>query len=527
MQVDLQHTIAPQAADRLYRAQSDYYAAKNVEVTDRLPSYAGLPSRYQLVGVLGNGTFSTVYRAIDLTTNTNVAVKVVHVGDQHHDNVLNPVMRNQHRSTERASILQEVQIMRNLRHPNIVQLLDFIETQEFCYLVMEMVNGGELFDQIIRLTYMSEDLSRHIIRQVAEGIRFMHLECGIVHRDIKPENLLFEKIDTEPSDVFQRKPYDEESKVDEGKFVPGVGGGGIGRVKLADFGLSKIVWQQSTKTPCGTVGYAAPEIVRNEQYSLSVDMWALGCVLYTLLCGFPPFYDESIKNLSEKVSHGDYTFLSPWWDDISFEAKDLVAKLLCVDVEERLTIAQFFEHPWIKNEKQPSPKMPVSLAKCKAKTWSQLSKDMSVDSPLLASLHGNDRYDYEPIMSPINKVHLGQAFDVSFAVHRIEEEMRQARRMNELALPPPHQSGDSTANDAAAANERYGRLAAKVILDKHNARKKRSRKAAATVPRGGDEFNLSIDGATILQRRKRVHESLPLPMDASANVLPSEGHTQA
>lgn len=134
--------------------------------------------------------------------------------------------------------------------------------------------------------------------------------------DIKPENLLFDKIPIIPSKNPVQRPYDEE-KEDEGEFIPGVGGGGIGRVKIADFGLSKIVWDEQTMTPCGTVGYTAPEIVKDERYSKSVDMWALGCVLYTLLCGFPPFYDESINVLTEKVARGYYTFLSPWWDDIS------------------------------------------------------------------------------------------------------------------------------------------------------------------------------------------------------------------
>lgn len=135
-------------------------------------------------------------------------------------------------------------------------------------------------------------------------------------RDIKPENILFDAIPIIPSKVPKTRPYDEE-KEDEGEFLPGIGGGGIGRVKIADFGLSKIVWNEETMTPCGTVGYTAPEIVKDERYSKSVDMWALGCVLYTLLCGFPPFYDESINVLTEKVARGYYTFLSPWWDDIS------------------------------------------------------------------------------------------------------------------------------------------------------------------------------------------------------------------
>jgi serine/threonine protein kinase len=133
--------------------------------------------------------------------------------------------------------------------------------------------------------------------------------------DIKPENLLFERIPIIPSrDPIIRQ--NDEEKEDEGEFVPGVGGGGIGRVKIADFGLSKVIWNEETMTPCGTVGYTAPEIVKDERYSKSVDMWALGCVLYTLLCGFPPFYDESINVLTEKVARGYYTFLSPWWDDV-------------------------------------------------------------------------------------------------------------------------------------------------------------------------------------------------------------------
>lgn len=178
------------------------------------------------------------------------------------------------------------------------------------------MEGGELFHQIVKLTYFSENLARHVILQVAQGIRYLHEERGVVHRDIKPENLLFERIPIIPSKNPIVRPYDEE-KEDEGEFIPGVGGGGIGRVKIADFGLSKVVWNEETMTPCGTVGYTAPEIVKDERYSKSVDMWALGCVLYTLLCGFPPFYDESINVLTEKVARGYYTFLSPWWDDIS------------------------------------------------------------------------------------------------------------------------------------------------------------------------------------------------------------------
>lgn len=218
---------------------------------------------------------------------------------------------------------------------------------------MELCQGGEIFHQIVRLTYFSEDLSRHCIRQVAQGIRYLHEEKGVIHRDIKPENLLFVPIDfierVTPS-VTTHVYDDEDPKEDEGEFIAGIGGGGISHVKIADFGLSKVVWDQQTRTPCGTVGYTAPEIVTDQRYSKSVDMWALGCVLYTMLCGFPPFYDENIKTLTEKVSRGEYTFLSPWWDDISDPAKDLIEHLLCVDPEARYSIDEFLEHPWMKTE---------------------------------------------------------------------------------------------------------------------------------------------------------------------------------
>lgn len=168
-------------------------------------------------------------------------------------------------------------------------------------------------------------------------------------RDIKPENLLFDPIPFHPrKSAAPPVPPGDEDKEDEGEFIESIGGGGIGRVKIADFGLSKVVWDQHTMTPCGTVGYTAPEIVRDERYSKSVDMWALGCVLYTLLCGFPPFYDESIEVLTQKVAKGQYTFLSPWWDPISEEAKDLIGHLLCINPEERYTIDQFMKHPWMK-----------------------------------------------------------------------------------------------------------------------------------------------------------------------------------
>ncbi|KAI8883747.1 Pkinase-domain-containing protein [Backusella circina FSU 941] len=244
--------------------------------------------------------------------------------------------------------------MRNIQHKNIVRLVQFSESDDYYFLVLELCDGGELFHRIVDLTYFSEDLARHVITQVAEGIRYLHEVVGVVHRDIKPENILFERIPITKRDNPENL-FDDEEKIDEGIFTEGVGGGGIGTVKIADFGLSKVIWDNSTLTPCGTVGYTAPEIVRDQKYSKSVDMWAIGCVLYTILCGFPPFYDESIRALTHKVARGEYTFLSPWWDPISPAAKDLIQHLLCVDPEKRYSIEQFFQHPWVTKSEFPPP----------------------------------------------------------------------------------------------------------------------------------------------------------------------------
>lgn len=186
-------------------------------------------------------------------------------------------------------------------------------------------------------------------------------------------------------------------------------------------------------TPCGTVGYTAPEIVKDERYSKSVDMWALGCVLYTLLCGFPPFYDESIQVLTEKVARGQYTFLSPWWDDISKPAQDLVSHLLTVDPEKRYSIQQFLNHPWIRQSNEETyaaadaPPLATPLfARQKEYGFNTKFADQTpqenISSQLLETPGGGQRrVDFR---SP-GAVNLREVFDVSYAVHRQEEETKR------------------------------------------------------------------------------------------------------
>ncbi|GJE84723.1 Pkinase-domain-containing protein [Phanerochaete sordida] len=402
------------AASPKYKEEVEKIVQEEREAKSKMPVYKGLEN-FKLLEKMGDGAFSNVYKALDLRSGQKVAVKVVRKyelsASQDGDRHLNKEFKKKPRVTERANILKEVQIMRGIDHPSIVKLLAFFESTEHYFLVLELMEGGELFHQIVKLTYFSENLARHVILQVAQGIRYLHEERGVVHRDIKPENLLFDRIPIIPSKNLPSKQF-EEDKEDEGEFVPGIGGGGIGRVKIADFGLSKVVWDEQTMTPCGTVGYTAPEIVKDERYSKSVDMWALGCVLYTLLCGFPPFYDESINVLTEKVARGHYTFLSPWWDSISASAKDLITHLLCVDPAQRYTIDEFLNHPWCKAAPGPPP----------PPTPARELQSMPLDSPLLAAVRGTGREARSPGIATLK-----EAFDITYAVHRMEEEGARRR----------------------------------------------------------------------------------------------------
>ncbi|CAN8101484.1 unnamed protein product [Discula destructiva] len=396
--------------------------AEEAASRSKFPKYQGL-DRWELVEKMGDGAFSNVYRARDTEGKVGeVAIKVVRKFEMNsmQDKHLHPDFKPKApKAAERANILKEVQIMRQLDHPNIIKLIDFSESKQHYYIILELAPGGELFHQIVRLTYFSEDLSRHVITQVAKALHYLHEEKGVVHRDIKPENILFEPIPFMPAKNPQAKQPGDEDKVDEGEFIRGVGAGGIGRIKIADFGLSKVVWDTQTMTPCGTVGYTAPEIVKDERYSKSVDMWALGCVLYTLLCGFPPFYDESIEVLTEKVAKGQYTFLSPWWDEISDQAKDLITHTLAVDPEKRYSITEFLNHPWINASVTPALEKKPGISK--------EGKLRAFDASKFQD--GDKRHDFR---SP-GAVNLREVFDVTYAVHRQEEEAKRRKQIGTKA----------------------------------------------------------------------------------------------
>ncbi|RCK56310.1 Serine/threonine-protein kinase srk1 [Candida viswanathii] len=313
--------------------------------------YPDLPSNFKLLSVLGEGAFSIVYKAVNLLTNSIVAVKIINKA-----NLSSKQLRN---------IKHEINIMKRIKHHgNVIQLLDHIDSINNSFLILEYCNGGEIFDKILEFTYLSEDLSCHIFKQLLNAVESLH-NLNIVHRDIKPENLLFKRIPyfMRPKEDFVKslRKSDDSNKVDEGEFKAGIGGGTIGVIKLADFGLAKqLATNTIAQTPCGTTGYTAPEVFvcnhndsvytnNSNSYSKAVDIWSMGCVLYTIMCGFPPFYDENIEVLTDNVTKGRFTFLQPWWDEISADAKDLISKMLNINPDQRITIEEIWQHPWIVN----------------------------------------------------------------------------------------------------------------------------------------------------------------------------------
>ncbi|KAM6895003.1 calcium/calmodulin-dependent protein kinase type II delta chain isoform 12-T12 [Lycodopsis pacificus] len=259
---------------------------------------------HQLYEELGKGAFSVVKRCMKISTGQEYAAKIINT---------KKLSARDHQKLER-----EARICRLLKHANIVRLHDSISEEGFHYLVFDLVTGGELFEDIVAREYYSEADASHCIQQILESVNHCHVN-GIVHRDLKPENLLL------------------ASKL-KGAAV-----------KLADFGLAIEVQgeQQAWFGFAGTPGYLSPEVLRKDPYGKPVDMWACGVILYILLVGYPPFWDEDQHRLYQQIKAGAYDFPSPEWDTVTPEAKDLINKMLTINPAKRVTATDALKHPWI------------------------------------------------------------------------------------------------------------------------------------------------------------------------------------
>ncbi|XP_025911612.1 calcium/calmodulin-dependent protein kinase type II subunit gamma isoform X5 [Apteryx rowi] len=250
------------------------------------------------------GAFSVVRRCVKKSSSQEYAAKIINT---------KKLSARDHQKLER-----EARICRLLKHPNIVRLHDSISEEGFHYLVFDLVTGGELFEDIVAREYYSEADASHCIHQILESVNHIH-QHDIVHRDLKPENLLL------------------ASKC-KGAAV-----------KLADFGLAIEVQgeQQAWFGFAGTPGYLSPEVLRKDPYGKPVDIWACGVILYILLVGYPPFWDEDQHKLYQQIKAGAYDFPSPEWDTVTPEAKNLINQMLTINPAKRITADQALKHPWV------------------------------------------------------------------------------------------------------------------------------------------------------------------------------------
>lgn len=259
---------------------------------------------YDLKEELGKGAFSVVRRCVQKSSGLEFAAKIINT--------------KKLSARDFQKLEREARICRKLQHQNIVRLHDSIQEENFHYLVFDLVTGGELFEDIVAREFYSEADASHCIQQILESVHHCHFN-GVVHRDLKPENLLL------------------ASKA-KGAAV-----------KLADFGLAIEVQgdAQAWYGFAGTPGYLSPEVLKKEPYGKPVDIWACGVILYILLVGYPPFWDEDQHRLYQQIKQGSYDYPTPEWDTVTPEAKNLINQMLTVNPSKRITASDALKHPWI------------------------------------------------------------------------------------------------------------------------------------------------------------------------------------
>ncbi|CAD8163893.1 unnamed protein product [Paramecium octaurelia] len=254
---------------------------------------------YTLGNTIGEGTFGKVKIGTHLQTGEKVAVKILEKAKFQDD-------------SDVYRIAKEIEILKKLRHPHIIQIYEIIDTDKEIYLIMEYASGGELFEYITKNQRIQEKKACKFLLEILSGVEYIH-RIGIVHRDLKPENLLFDQNQN---------------------------------IKIVDFGLSNTYKpNELLKTACGSPCYAAPEMIQGLKYSgYLIDIWSCGIVLYAMLCGYLPFEDQNTNQLYKKIIACELTF--PKW--LSTDAKDLLKSILNTNPKQRFTIPQIKGHKWAK-----------------------------------------------------------------------------------------------------------------------------------------------------------------------------------
>jgi serine/threonine protein kinase len=282
----------------------------------RLVSEQWVEQHWDTRVVLGAGNFSQVRLGVQIDTSVKRAVKVI---DK------KKFMQFQHKRESQLSLTSEANVLTSLNHPGIVKAYDWFETDAHLYLVMELLEGGDLLACIMDGGCFRETRARQLFLQIGEAVAYLHAR-DIVHRDLKPENILLTSRDRNEM-----------------------------RLKIADFGLArKNMRSTDCKTFCGTPHYFAPEVINtfyvrddggSAGYGKPCDMWSLGVILYILLSGIPPFEDD---DLYKQILEGKYEFDVSEWTSVTEEAKELVKQLMTVNPKDRLTIQQTLEQKWFR-----------------------------------------------------------------------------------------------------------------------------------------------------------------------------------
>lgn len=314
-----------------------------------------LTSKYTVSKLLGTGVSGQVrlgFRARDLY---KVAIKMIR-------KKVNGTFSSQAYSQEQVN--NEVEILRSVKHPCVINLVDVIDTTDYLFIILELAEGGELFDKIIEKSKLDESAAKIYFFQIASAIEYLHSK-KICHRDLKPENILLCSVD-------DRNPL----------------------VKITDMGLSKLLVDQTRlKTFCGTPQYIAPEVLkqgelnggeltfRERAYSVKVDCWGLGVVLYILLSGSPPFSEDRKigMKLREQILNANYVFYPKLFGNISEEAQDLIRKLLKVDPNERISSSEILQHSWLQGKIIEDKARELGLT-YQAKARKRLAEEADMDS---------------------------------------------------------------------------------------------------------------------------------------------------
>ncbi|XP_044594428.1 calcium/calmodulin-dependent protein kinase type II alpha chain isoform X23 [Cotesia glomerata] len=347
---------------------------------------------YDLKEELGKGAFSVVRRCVQKSTGLEFAAKVINT---------KKLSQRDFQKLER-----EARICRKLQHPNIVRLHESIQEEHCHYLVFDLVTGGELFEDIVAREFYSEADASHCIQQILESVHHCH-HNGIVHRDLKPENLLL------------------ASKA-KGAAV-----------KLADFGLA-IELQgdaQAWYGFAGTPGYLSPEVLKKEPYGKPVDIWACGVILYILLVGYPPFWDEDQHRLYGQIKAGAYDYPSPEWDTVTPEARNLINQMLTVNPSRRITASDALRHPWIcQRERVASVVHRQETVDCLKKFNARRKLKGAILTTMIATRNFSSKYDAQARSIITKKGDGSQVKESTDSSTTIEDDDVKARRQEIIKM---------------------------------------------------------------------------------------------